>query len=98
MYPIGICTGHPGSLAGVDFIEENVQGYLQPEQAQFTPAARTLPTRAANCFLPGALKCVGPEVDLNDAPKELQKLGPASEVRSDAGEPPAEVDRRLPDG
>lgn len=61
--PIGICTGHDQPLTGVDFIEENVQRYLQPETDKHQPPPRPLPVRAANCFLPGHLKCVGPTVD-----------------------------------
>lgn len=71
---LGLCF-HPGDLAGFpslpfDFIEGNVQSFLVPEQddASFAPnlaAARSSlrPLVAANCFLPGGLKCVGPVVD-----------------------------------
>jgi len=64
MFQVGICTSVANTPAGVDFIEENVQGYLKPEQPEFIPTQTTLPVPAANCFLPGALKCVGPVVDL----------------------------------
>lgn len=65
MYPIGICTSvaNAGRLApaGADYLEENVQSYLRPEEAdvQFAPTA--LPVRAANCFLPAHLKVTGPD-------------------------------------
>jgi sugar phosphate isomerase/epimerase len=50
-------------LVGVDFIEENVQTYLQPETPDHVVPTGPWPVRAANCFLPGALKCVGPAMD-----------------------------------
>ena len=53
-----------------DFLEVNVRNFLVPEkdEVDFRPqldAARgaVKPIRAANCFLPGNLKCVGPHVD-----------------------------------
>jgi len=60
---IGICTSVAKPPPAADFIEENIQGYLKPDQPDFIPAKTALPVRAANCFLPGALKCVGPSVD-----------------------------------
>ncbi|MES2201732.1 MAG: sugar phosphate isomerase/epimerase family protein [candidate division FCPU426 bacterium] len=48
---------------GFDYLEENVQDFLVPEQDAFVPRQSTPPLFAANCFLPGALKCVGPQVD-----------------------------------
>jgi sugar phosphate isomerase/epimerase len=62
MLPIGICCSGATTLTGPDYVEESVQGYLRPE-ADFTPAPFALPVRAANGFLPGVLKCVGPVVD-----------------------------------
>ena len=65
MIPIGICASvaKAGLLAqaGADYLEENVQTYLRPEEpaVSFTPTA--LPVRAANCFLPGKLKITGHE-------------------------------------
>jgi sugar phosphate isomerase/epimerase len=71
---IGVCTSldhvSAARAAGFEFIEENVQNFLAPGEpdAVFEPrlaAARdaALPVPAANCFLPGGLKCVGPQVD-----------------------------------
>ena len=58
------------AIAGFDYIEENVQGFLIPEEKDEDFAAKlavgsqsALPVAAANCFLPGALKCTGPVVD-----------------------------------
>jgi sugar phosphate isomerase/epimerase len=72
----GICTSASGSGAplrasAADFVEENVQGFLKPReadeaafQARLTAAqACGKPILAANCFLPGDPKCVGPAVD-----------------------------------
>jgi len=74
---LGICC-HPKDVEGIegdafDFIEVNVQGFLVPElgESDFLPhleEARRAgeagrPVKAANCFLPGNLKCVGPEMD-----------------------------------
>lgn len=57
--------------AGYDYVEENVQTFLVPEQPEsdFAPKLESahsaaLPVKAAACFLPGSLKCVGPVVDL----------------------------------
>lgn len=72
---IGICTSiHDAALApadAFDFVEVNVQAFLVPEKPdeEFAPhleAAKKFkkPVRAANCFLPGDLKCVGPSVDM----------------------------------
>jgi len=71
---LGLCTSIENAAlaraAGFDFVEENIQGFLVPEGADdlFAPKLATtrgavLPVPAANCFLPGSLKCVGPEVD-----------------------------------
>ncbi|MCZ7645485.1 MAG: sugar phosphate isomerase/epimerase [Planctomycetota bacterium] len=71
---IGICGSIEQSAQlkefGADFVEENVQRLLLPQAEEETYAkAReafpdpVLPVPAANCFLPGALKCVGPAVD-----------------------------------
>jgi sugar phosphate isomerase/epimerase len=72
---IGLCVPTISSTvtaeAGFDFIEENVQTLLvgeEPDDA-FAPRLKAvqtaaLPVLAANCFLPGALKCTGPDVDL----------------------------------
>jgi sugar phosphate isomerase/epimerase len=66
---IGICASVTQApvlaAAGADFIEENVQRFLVPLQpdAAFRPLPAALPVYAANSFLPGDLKCVGPAVD-----------------------------------
>ncbi len=71
---IGLCTSFENALiahkVGFDFIEENVQNLLVAEQPDdaFAPKLKgvrsvSLPAIAANCFLPGPLKCVGPDVD-----------------------------------
>ena len=71
---VGLCTSPENATlardAGFDYIEGNVQGLLVAEQsdeffAGHLKAARgaVLPITAANCFLPGTLKCVGPDVD-----------------------------------
>jgi len=71
---IGLCTSieHATVLAeaAFDYVEENVQGFLVPEDSDGAFAARlevarqaALPILAANCFLPGALKCTGAAVD-----------------------------------
>jgi sugar phosphate isomerase/epimerase len=73
---IGLCASFDqadiAANAGFDYLEANVQGLLKAEASEddFAPglkAAQTapLPTLAANCFLPGALKCVGPDVDID---------------------------------
>jgi sugar phosphate isomerase/epimerase len=71
---IGVCTsaGNAGTLreAGASYIEEGVRRLLIPDQPEAAFAARLeateacgLPIRAANGFLPGALKCVGPDAN-----------------------------------
>ncbi|HEX4140277.1 MAG TPA: sugar phosphate isomerase/epimerase family protein [Candidatus Methylacidiphilales bacterium] len=71
---LGICTSLDNAAAaraaGFDFIEEHIQKFLMAGEpdAAFEPGLRAarssvLPIPAANCFLPGALKCVGPQVD-----------------------------------
>ena len=72
----GICTTAKNnatfiSTSSVDFVEENVQGFLVPLQSEQVFAANLeaalvcgKPLTAANCFLPGNLPCVGPAVDL----------------------------------
>lgn len=58
--------------AGFDYLEANVQVLLKAEAGEddFAPElkasqAAPLPVLAANCFLPGALKCTGPDVDMD---------------------------------
>lgn len=72
---LGLCASAVGSAkalaaAPLDYVEEHVQNFLAPEGpedafaqrlAQAGVAARC--TVAANCFLPGALKCTGPQID-----------------------------------
>ncbi len=70
----GICTGPDCSAlaaeAGFDFVEMGCWA-LMPDNthAEFATALTTLkalpiPVEAFNCFIPGALKVVGPDVDL----------------------------------
>jgi sugar phosphate isomerase/epimerase len=72
---IGLCTSVDQAAtlarAGFDYVEENVQSFLLPEEpeAAFAPKlaavqSAVLPVTAACCFLPGPLKCTGPAVDL----------------------------------
>jgi len=55
--------------SGAYYVEEHLQNFLLPELAEeaFEAKLRALPASppvlAANCFLPGDLKCVGPVVD-----------------------------------
>lgn len=71
---LGYC-GNPAVLSAFseipfDYLEANVQSFLVPEKedVEFAPlleSARnsTVPVLAANCFIPGDLKVVGPVVD-----------------------------------
>jgi sugar phosphate isomerase/epimerase len=72
---IGVCTSVSQAAivraAGGEFVEEHIQNLLLGErpEADFVPnrekaLACGLPVPAANCFLPAAMKCVGPDVDL----------------------------------
>ncbi len=73
---IGYC-GSPtdsasGAEAGFDYVEANVQAFLIPESPDEQFAANlaqakesALPVLAANCFLPGALRSTGDQVDLD---------------------------------
>jgi sugar phosphate isomerase/epimerase len=71
---LGICaSGRDLALlagSGADYVEEHTQQFLAPEApaAEFEARLRALPAappvRASNCFLPGDLKCVGPDVDM----------------------------------
>ncbi len=72
---IGVCTSIQNAAlvrdAGAGFVEEHICNFLMPsaEESVFAAhrqAARSavLPLPAANCFLPAAMKCVGPDVDL----------------------------------
>lgn len=72
---LGCCTSAIAQAkaiapSGLDYVEENVQAFLAPEGneedfakklVQASLSARTI--KAACCFLPGGLKCVGPTVD-----------------------------------
>ncbi len=73
---IGLCAsvGQASLLAeaGFDYIEENVQKWLEPESPEEVFFAKivairdaALPVRAANCFYPAAIKCTGPDVDMD---------------------------------
>ena len=70
----GVCIAFENASAlaraGFDHIEENVQNFLIPEGSDEVFAAKLdaakqagLPVLAANCFIPGGLKCTGPVVD-----------------------------------
>ncbi|MFM2031901.1 MAG: hypothetical protein RLZZ297_666 [Chloroflexota bacterium] len=74
MISIALCTEYTNAAAlvacGVDSIEENIQRLLMPRAddatfAETLAAVRRapLPVLAANAFLPGDLRCVGPVVD-----------------------------------
>lgn len=71
---LGICTSLDNAAiaraAGFDFVEEHIQNFLVPLEPDDVFQAKlraipagALPVPAANCFLPGNLKCVGPDVD-----------------------------------
>jgi sugar phosphate isomerase/epimerase len=71
---IGVCTSIKNAAtvkaAGAHFVEEHICNFLMPSEpdsafATNLQAARAaaLPLPAANCFLPPAMKCVGPDVD-----------------------------------
>ena len=71
---LGVCTSIENSpaarAAGFDFVEEHVQKFFLPGEPDDVFQAKlralpnpALPVPAANCFLPGALKCVGPGID-----------------------------------
>jgi sugar phosphate isomerase/epimerase len=71
----GICTSVVNSsavkAAGWDFVEENVQTFLQglvPDeqwQGERIAAAAAVPILAANCLVPAELKITGPAADLD---------------------------------
>jgi sugar phosphate isomerase/epimerase len=71
---IGLCAPVENASALVkaafDYVEENVQNFLIPEESDAAFAAKLdaakraeLPVLAANCFIPSGLKCTGPAVD-----------------------------------
>lgn len=72
----GVCTGfsRAQSLVGAaDYVEENVQKLLVGNNDEAAFAASTegtskcpLPIPVANCFIPGSLKCVGPDRDMDE--------------------------------
>ena len=107
----GICAGadHAALLeeAGFDYIELGVAGTLAPEQAEeaILPALEaalaksSLKAEAFNGFLPGDLKVVGPELDLDrqarylaSAFKRVQRLGGSTVVFGSGGA------RAIPEG
>ncbi len=71
---IGLCIS-PQAASGLpegafDFLEANVQSLLVPEADEaiwklnlISAEGASRPIRAANCFLPGAMKCLGPAAD-----------------------------------
>jgi sugar phosphate isomerase/epimerase len=73
---IGLCAsvGQASLLAeaGFDYIEENVQKWLEPESPEEVFSAKlgtirdaALPVQVANSFYPGAIKCTGPEIEMD---------------------------------
>jgi len=73
---IGLCgsvdQADLAAKAGFDYLEANVQGLLKAEATEedFAPGLKatqtaSLPVLAANCFLPGDLKCVGPDLNID---------------------------------
>lgn len=74
---LGVCTSFDNApllrSQGVDYIEESVQRFLVPLEAEevFQEKLQALKTAgmeitACNSFLPGKLKCVGPDARLRD--------------------------------
>ncbi|MBT8484490.1 MAG: sugar phosphate isomerase/epimerase, partial [Phycisphaerae bacterium] len=72
--PIGVCRspddGRVLADAGVEYLEVSCQGWLVPgaPDGEFDARRRGLlaspvPARAANGFLPGSLRCTGPDAD-----------------------------------
>jgi len=72
--PLGICRSPKHAkiikAAGADYVEAGVRGDLMPTKPEADFRARIkpardcgLPIRAANGFLPGSLKCVGPKAN-----------------------------------
>jgi sugar phosphate isomerase/epimerase len=72
---IGVCTSihHAAAVraAGARFVEEHIINFLCPLEPddpfvvhQQAAQQAGLPVPAANCFLPGTMKCVGPSVDV----------------------------------
>jgi sugar phosphate isomerase/epimerase len=63
--------------AGADFVEENVQSFLQGMlgdaewHAMDAVKGAALPVLAANCLVPGDMKIVGPEVDFDRLTKYI---------------------------
>ncbi len=78
---IGACTSVTNSKlfeeAGFSYIEEGVRSFLVPQEDERTFAEKlalarnaSLPVEACNSFLPGELKCVGPDA----VPDEILKF------------------------
>lgn len=90
----------------VDFIEENVQGLLvgEKDDAAFAEATAgldqcSLPVLAANCFLPGSIRSVGPEIDMErlrryvkNVMRRAEQVGIRTIVFGSGGS------RKIPDG
>src|SRR5438876_1099683 len=81
---IGICTSVDNARsvkeAGADFIEEHVQNFLVLRESDETFSAKLeaakpspLPVVAANCFLPGDLKCIGPSANTDQILRYAEK-------------------------
>src|SRR5258708_38225069 len=81
----GICTQtdrwHDVSAAGADYLEENVQTFLQGLEPNSTwnglerAAKSKLPVVSANCLVPGDLKIVGPSVDMDGLQRYMKNVG-----------------------
>lgn len=94
------------AAAGFDFVEMGVAGALMPlaNETRFAESlarieAAALPCRALNCFIPGEMKIVGPEVDsaaleryVGTACSRASRAGVETIVFGSGGA------RRIPDG
>jgi sugar phosphate isomerase/epimerase len=107
---IGLCTSFEQSpllaKAGFDYVEEDVQSFLSPEEPDSVFTSRLavsngaeLPITAACCFLPGKLKCTGPAADMEGiaryaevAFRRAQQVGVGTIVFGSGGA------RQIPDG
>lgn len=91
---------------GIDYVEEHLLNFLMPLKSEEDFAARkleaeksSLPIEAANCYLPGDLKCVGENVDIeallsysDTAFRRAQEIGIEIVVFGSGGS------RRIPEG
>ena len=106
----GVCTDLQNAglfaKAGYNYIELNVSRDLKPEEPETVFAedlkkikSAPLPAKAANCFIPGDLKIVGPDVDderlehyVIEAFERAQRAGISVIVFGSGGA------RKIPDG